>query len=221
MIRTLSLLSILLLGYITSFGQNKEVLYDFQEIPQAIMVNPGINTIYNWYAGIPFISGIYAKGATSGLTVNDIFAADGLDINQKVRDRALNSLSERDEVNGIFQVDVLSGGFRSQKNPANFFSFGMYIEGYALNYWPKDLAILAYEGNADRLGQRFDLNDLNASGQFINVLHFGINRQIKNNLTLGARIKLYSGILDIKSTNNSGYFETTLGENNLLRNTLV
>lgn len=221
MIRKLLSLIILFVGYISCYAQNKEVLYDFQEIPQAIMVNPGMNTIYNWYAGIPFISGIYAQGATSGLTVNDIFAADGLDINQKVRDRALNSLSERDEVNGIFQVDILNGGFRSQKNPANFFSFGMYVEGYALNYWPKDLAILAYEGNADRLGQRFDLNDLNTSGQFINVLHFGINRQIKNNLTLGARIKLYSGIIDIKSTNNSGYFETTLGQNNLLRNTLV
>jgi len=205
----------------TIHAQNKEVLYDFIEIPQALMVNPGMNTSYNWYAGVPFISGIYAQGATSGLTVNDIFAADGLDINQKVRDRALNSLSKRDEVNGIFQVEILNGGFRGQKDPANFFSFGMYLEGYTLNYWPKDLAILAYEGNADRLGQRFDLNDLNASGQFINVLHFGINRQIKNNLTLGARLKLYSGIVDINSTNNSGYFETTVGQNNLLRNTLV
>ena len=214
-------LIILFTGYISSYAQNKAVLYDFQEIPQALMVNPGMNTFYNWYAGVPFISGIYAAGATSGLTVNDIFAADGLDINQKVRDRAVNALSKRDEVNGIFQVDILNGGFRGQKDPANFYSFGMYVEGYALNYWPKDLAILAYEGNADRLGQRFDLNDLNASGQFINVFHFGINRQIKNNLTLGARIKLYSGILDFNSTNNSGYFETIVGENNLLRNTLV
>ncbi|MGB5226683.1 MAG: DUF5723 family protein, partial [Eudoraea sp.] len=82
----------------TIHAQNKEVLYDFIEIPQALMVNPGMNTSYNWYAGVPFISGIYAQGATSGLTVNDIFAADGLDINQKVRDRALNSLSKRDEV---------------------------------------------------------------------------------------------------------------------------
>ncbi len=221
MIRSLVLFITLIVGYMTIHAQNKEVLYDFIEIPQALMVNPGVNTIYNWYAGVPFVSGIYAQGATSGLTVNDIFAADGLDINQKVRDRALNSLSKRDEVNGIFQVDILNGGFRGQKDPANFFSFGMYVEGYALNYWPKDLAILAYEGNADRLGQRFDLNDLNASGQLINVLHFGINRQIKNNLTLGARIKLYSGIVDINSTNNNGYFETTEGQNNLLRNTLV
>ena len=178
-------LIILFTGYISSYAQNKAVLYDFQEIPQALMVNPGMNTFYNWYAGVPFISGIYAGGATSGLTVNDIFAADGLDINQKVRDRAVNALSKRDEVNGIFQVDILNGGFRGQKDPANFYSFGMYVEGYALNYWPKDLAILAFEGNADRLGQRFDLNDLNASGQFINVFHFGINRQIKNNPHFG------------------------------------
>ncbi len=215
------LFCILLWGYMSCYAQNKEVLYDFLEIPQALLINPGMNASYSWYAGVPFISGIYVQGATSGLTVNDIFAADGLDINQKVRDRALYSLNERDEVNGIFQVDILNGGFRGQEDPANFFSFGMYVEGYALNYWPKDLAILAYEGNADRLGQRFDLNDLNTRGQLINVFHFGINRQMKNNLTLGARIKLYSGILDFNSTNNSGYFVTNAGENNLLRNTLV
>ena len=68
-------LIILFTGYISSYAQNKAVLYDFQEIPQALMVNPGMNTFYNWYAGVPFISGIYAAGATSGLTVNDIFAA--------------------------------------------------------------------------------------------------------------------------------------------------
>lgn len=216
----LILFMMLFLGYMSLHAQNKEVLYDFIEIPQALLLNPGMNASYNWYAGVPLISGIYAQGATSGLTVNDIFAADGLDINQKVRDRALYALNKRDEVNGIFQIDILNGGFRGRKDPANFYSFGMYVEGYAQNYWPQDLAILAYEGNADRLDQRFDLNDLNANGQAVNVLHFGINRQLKNNLTVGARIKLYSGILDINSTGNKGYFVTSEGQNNLLRSTL-
>ncbi len=211
---------ILVFGSTSLRSQNKEILYDFLEIPQSLLENPGRNVSYEWYAGIPFLSGVYANGATSGITVNDIFAADGIDINQKVREKALNALTNKDEVNGIFQVDLINGGFRGRRDPKMFYSFGVYSEGYVQNYWPKDLALLAFEGNADQLGRRFDLGDLNAHGQLLNVFHFGINRQMNKNLTLGGRVKLYSAILDFRSNRNSGYFETNVGQNNLLVNTL-
>ena len=65
-------------------AQNKELLYDFTEIPQALLINPGMATSFSWYAGIPFASGINGQAATSGITVNDLFANDGLDFNVKV-----------------------------------------------------------------------------------------------------------------------------------------
>ncbi|MFT6935563.1 MAG: hypothetical protein ACJAUQ_001960, partial [Maribacter sp.] len=34
-------------------AQNKQVLYDFNDIPQALMVNPGMETDFQWYAGVP------------------------------------------------------------------------------------------------------------------------------------------------------------------------
>ena len=209
-----------LFGLILARGQNKEVLYDFLEIPQSLLLNPGREMSYEWFAGVPFVSGVYVSGASSGIVVNDLFADDGIDINQKVRERALNNLSKRDEVNGIFQIDILSGGFRGRNNPRNFYSFGLYAEGYAINYWPEDLAFLGFDGNADQLGRRFDLNHLNASGQMLNVFHFGVNRQMNNSFTLGGRLKLYSAIVDFNSTDNSGYFLTDVGQNNLLVNTL-
>lgn len=211
---------VFLIGSNLISAQNKEVLYDFLEIPESLLLNPGREVSYEWYAGVPFISGVYAAGATSGITVNDLFAADGLDINQKVRERALNSLTKRDEVNGIFQIDILNGGFRGRNNPKNFYSFGLYTEGYVVNYWPQDLAFLAFDGNANQLGRRFDLSDLNSSGQMLNVFHFGINREINNKLTLGGRLKLYSAIVDYNSTSNKGYFLTDVGRDNLLVNTL-
>ncbi|MGI9548266.1 MAG: DUF5723 family protein [Flavobacteriaceae bacterium] len=208
-------------GIYTINGQNKQLLYDFQEIPQALMLNPGMQTPYQWHAGIPLISGISFQAGTSGISVNDIFAADGLDINDKVRDRAVFGLGIRDEISGVYQIEVLYGGFRGKNNPDNYFSFGIYNEGVGINYWPRDLAILGYEGNADQLGRRFNLSHLKTRGELLNVFHFGWNRVWNRSLTVGARGKIYSGILDFNSSSNEGYFVNNEGQNNILASTLV
>ncbi len=216
--RTVLVLALLWAGFYM-FGQNKQLLYDFTEIPQSLMVNPGVRTDFKWYSGIPALSGISVQGGSSGLSVNDIFADDGLDINDKVRDRAILGMNPRDELSGTYQLELINFGFRGN-DPDNFYSFGIYHEGDAIGYWFKDYAILAFEGNADRLNQRFDLAHLKTRGEMVNVFHFGINKRVNKKLTAGIRAKIYSSILDFNSTKNKGYFVTTPGQNNLLASTL-
>ena len=200
-------------------AQNKQLLYDFTEIPQALMVNPGMETDFSWYAGIPALSGISFQAGSSGISVNDIFADDGLNINDKVRDRAIYGMSVKDELSGTYQLEIFNGGFRG-KDPSVFYSFGLYNEGDAIGYWFQDYAILGYEGNADRLNDRFDLSHLKTRGEMLNVFHFGINKKMNGDLILGARGKIYSSIFDFNSTHNEGYFVTTEGQNNILASTL-
>ncbi|MGB5818009.1 MAG: DUF5723 family protein [Saonia sp.] len=213
-------LMISLLGVLScAYGQNKQLLYDFTEIPQSLMINPGVDIDYSWYAGIPGLSGISIHGGSSGISVNDIFADDGVDVNDKVRDRAINGMGIRDELSGTYQVEILNGGFRGRDRNV-FYSFGIYNEGDAVGYWFRDYAILAFEGNADRLNEEFDLSHLKARGEMVNVFHFGVNKRMSRNLTVGARGKIYSSIFDFNSTKNEGFFVTTEGENNLLASTI-
>ena len=200
-------------------GQNKQLLYDFTEIPQAGMVNPGMETDFQWYGGVPTLSGIMFQAGSSGISVNDIFADDGIPIADKVRDRAIFGMKPTDELSGTFQLEFLNFGFRG-KNPDNFYSAGMYLEGNAIGYWFRDYAILAFEGNADRLNQRFDLDHFKTRGSLVNVFHVGLNKRIDSDLTIGGRAKIYSSIFDFNSTGNEGYFVTTEGENNILATTL-
>jgi len=200
-------------------AQNKELLYDFTDIPQALMLNPGMQTDFQWYAGIPGVSGISYQNGSSGATVNDIFADDGVDINDKVRDRLIMGMSSNDDLSGTYQVELLSGGFRG-RNPTNFYSFGIYNEGDAIGYWFKDYAILGFEGNADYIGKKFNLGHLKTRGEILNVYHFGINKKINRELTVGGRAKIYSGAVNFNSTKNRGYYVTEEGENNLLANTI-
>ncbi len=203
--------------YVTA--QNKQLLYDFNEIPQSLMVNPGGSVDYGWFGGVPVLSGISIHGGSSGISVNDIFADDGLDINDKIRDRAINGMRITDELSGTYQIELLSGGFRG-RNRNNFYSFGIYNEGDAIGYWFKDYAILAIDGNADRLNERFDLSHFKTRGEMLNVFHFGVNKRMSRKLVLGGRAKVYSGIFDFNSTRNRGYFVTSEGQNNLLASTL-
>ncbi len=200
-------------------GQNKQLLYDFVEIPQAVMVNPGMETDFQWYSGVPTLSGVMFQAGSSGISVNDIFADDGLDINDKFRDRAVFGMKPTDELSGTFQMEFLNFGFRG-RDPDVFYSAGMYLEGDAIGYWFEDYAILAFEGNADRLNQRFDLGHLKTRGELVNVFHLGLNKKIDRNLTIGGRAKIYSSIFDFNSTKNKGYFVTTPGENNIFASTL-
>ncbi|SIS83845.1 hypothetical protein SAMN05421766_104283 [Zobellia uliginosa] len=202
-----------------AYGQNKQILYDFVEIPQSAMVNPGVDTDFQWYAGVPLLSGLSLQAGLSGVSVNDIFANDGLNINDKIRERAIYGMNPRDELSGTFQIELLSLGFRG-KNPDNFYTAGMYIEGDAIGYWFQDYAILAFEGNADKLNQAFDLGQLKTRGELMNVFHLGLNKKVDNDLTIGVRGKLYSSIFDFNSTKNKGTFVTKEGVNNIYSSTV-
>ncbi|GLU43828.1 hypothetical protein Musp01_14520 [Muricauda sp. NBRC 101325] len=205
-----------MLGSVLCFGQNKELLYDFKEIPQSLLVNPGVQTTLKWHVGLPIISGLAFQGATSGVTVNDLFANDGVDFTTKVRERLLDVMQDRDDFSTTSQIDGINIGFRGKNRPDDYYSFGMYGEMDVIVYWPKDLAILAFEGNGgSNIGRSFDLSDLNLRGEMVNVLHFGVNRKMSENLTLGIRAKVYSSIFQFQSIKNRGSFTTVPGENNI------
>lgn len=207
-------------GYL--YGQNKQILYDFYEIPQSLMLNPGVKTSEKWHAGIPVLSGLSLQAGTSGVTVNDLFANDGIDFTTKVRERVLDAMTRRDDFSSTVQIELLNIGFRGRNRPDDYYSFGMYLENDVVVYWPKDLALLAFEGNGgNNIGRSFDLGDLSLRGEMVSVFHFGINRKLSNALTVGARAKLYSGVYQFQSIQNIGSFITTQGQNNIYVSSIV
>src|SRR5690606_21449414 len=102
------------LGSVHVAAQNKQLLYDFTEIPDALLINPGALTDYQWFAGVPVLSGISLQAGSNAITVNDLFANDGVDINVKIRERAIYGMGTKDELSGAFQIPLLNAGFRGR-----------------------------------------------------------------------------------------------------------
>ncbi len=195
-------------------AQNKQVLFDFAELPQALLLNPATETNYKYHAGVPLLSGISMNIASSGVVATDLFLKDNIDINTKLQ-TVFNQLQPEDNILINTQIDVLNGGFRY--DDSTYFSFGFYEELDAFFYFPKDVVTLLYEGNATYLNRSFSISQLIFNIDVLGVLHVGVTRKIDQKLTLGGRFKIYSSSLNVRTNNNTGTFTTNLGDNNIYR----
>ena len=189
-------------------GQNKQLLYNFTDIPQSLMTNPGADVKYKWFAGVPLLSGISMNVGSSGFSAYDLFANDGIDFNTKLRS-VLSKTTSNDVLTLNQQLELFSGGFRiGTVDNRSFLSFGLYQEFDFLSYVPHDIATLAINGNIDYLGKRFNLADLSVKADLLSVFHIGMHKKIQENLIIGARAKIYSNIFNASSITNTGYIYT-------------
>ena len=212
------ILALIVLMASCSFAQNKQLIYGFSEIPQALMLNPGGQVKYSGFFGIPMLSHIHVNSGTSGITIYDLFADNGVDFNIKLQNAIYNS-KPRNFATINEQIEIFSGGFAlgSMFEKNEYLSFGLYQELDAIGYFPKDYAVLALEGNQNNINRVFDAGHLKASAEVISVFHVGYNKKVNNQLTYGVRGKIYSNILNMNSVNNRGSFVTELGDNNIYK----
>lgn len=188
-----------------AFGQNKQLLYNFRDLPHSLMTNPGAETSYDMHAGLPLLSGIYFSAGSSGVTFYDIFKDDGGAINDRIAG-AVNDLSNNDFFSVNQQLEILFLGWRDKRK--RYYSGGIYQELDAFLYFPKDLAVLAYEGNRDYMNHSFRFSDAAFTAEVVNVFHFGFTNYYNKDLNYGVRGKIYSGIFNAQSINNRGIFRT-------------
>ena len=191
------------------FSQNKEVLYGLDETPQSLMLNPGTRIVNKFHFGIPLMSHFHFNGGSSGVSAYDIFQTSSIDINTRIRNKIFE-LDDRDFFTATQQLEVLNFGWKNRKE--FYFSGGIYQEFDMVLYFPKDLAVLAWEGNANDIGKAFDLGEINTRGDLLMVYHFGVAKRWNEKITLGARAKIYSSMLSFSSAKNSGTVETRFSE---------
>jgi len=194
-----------------------QILYDFDQMPQTLLLNPGSIIDYDKHIGVPLLSNVYAMGGSSSRDVNYNNLVAGTEGNTEV----LINLQELGlSPNEIFlfhqQIEVLNAGFRL-RNPDYYLSFGMYqqINGFSSN--PQDFVDLYLYGNDQNqdgypeYDERFKANHVNAIFDMIGVFHVGINKKINKNFNFGGRLKLLSGSIGFESGSNKGNYSLNRG----------
>lgn len=206
-------LIIFLLVFAIGYTQNKQVLYDFAGMPQTLLLNPGAEVENKFHVGLPLFSQVSVQGGFTGFSTYDIFADNGIDINDKIK-AAVNKYGTAEFFAFNQQFEVLSGGFRLPNN--DYLSFGFYEEVDILAKIPHDMVDLFYEGNTV-IDRRYSIKKLAARAEMVGVLHVGLSKKIHEKWNLGARAKIYSGVFNLSSKLNSGSFYTEEGTQNIYR----
>lgn len=216
---------VLFLGILlNSVAQNKPIIYNFDKIPQTLLLNPGAETTYKYHIGVPFLSGNSASAGITAFTISDLFKDDavgifaGTSFNHKLRS-VVSKLKDGDYASVNAQIEILTGGYKLNKN--DYVSGGFYTELDAFVTMPKDLMTLAIDGNAAYLNKSFSVSQLNVKSEVVGVLHLGISRRFNNRFMAGARLKMYSGSASVVSTDNEGTFTTKAGNDGIYRHHLL
>ena len=199
------------------FSQNKQVLYGFDKIPQGLLLNPGAETDYKYHVGVPILSGISMSVNTSGFTVADLFRDDNIDFTTKFNN-VVNNLGSNDYAYINSQIEVINAGY--QLNKKDYISVGYYTEVDAFLKIPKEFVELIKDGNAPFVNRSFLFSDLAMKADVLGVIHAGITRKFNDKFIAGARLKIYSGALNVTSTGNRGSFTTRLGRTTLYEHSL-
>ncbi len=205
------LLIICFLVYSIGYSQNKQLLYDFAGLPQTLLLNPGANVNNEFHFGVPLLSHTSLQGGFTGFSTYDVFADDGVNINDKIK-AVIHKYGKAEFIAVNQQLEILYGGFRLPNN--DYLSFGYYQEFDLLAKIPRDLVDLFYEGNTV-LNRKYSLKKLAARAEMLGVFHVGLSKRVTTNWQIGARAKLYSSAFNVKSTRNSGAIYTREGSNNI------
>ncbi len=197
-------------------SQNMQVLYDFDQLPQTLMLNPGAVVDYDKHLGVPLLSNVYAMGGSSSRDVTYKNLSEGTDSSGDVI-RNLHDLGLNDDEIFLFhqQIEVLNAGFRL-KNPTYYLSFGMYQHTDGFSSYPEDFGDLFFNGDdqdqngVPEFGEDFTADHVNTVFELVGVFHVGISKKVNEKLNIGARLKVLSGSLGLETTNNSGIYNLGL-----------
>ena len=187
------------------FTQNRPLLYNVDDLPQALLQNPGTRIDFTRHIGVPFFSQFHVFAGSTGVTAYDVFQEGDSNINDRITE-VMDRLGPGDFFSVNEQLEVFSVGWKVGQR--GYLSAGIYQELDVFSYFPKDPAVLAFEGNADYIGENFDFSDVNFTGEVLTVYHAGFTYKLDPQLSFGGRVKLYSGIFNAESTQNQGVFRT-------------
>ncbi len=202
--------TILLLIVLTSIqtpklqAQEYNTLYWMDGIPQSSYSNPGIQPKPGFYLGFPGLSSIYFGFNNTGFAPMDLIKKD-TDGTFYIDDTGfLSSLKSRNFLVAEYQHEILSFGFRSQRD---YFSFNFTEKiGFRMGY-PGDLMYLLIEGNNYFIEQNqpAQLGGLGIDGTLYHEIGVGYSREWTDYLTAGLRTKFLFGLgnIDFARTNLS------------------
>lgn len=173
----------------------KDILYFLREAPQVMQYNPAITPCSNFYLSL--MLGTTDIGVhTSGFSYHDLIHKHPIysDSLQLDLEGFRSQLSDNNFINFNYDMDLLGFGFKIGKN---YFSYDLSLTLDARVNFSKGIFDLILEGSNANNGniRLLDGHLLDVNSYITNAI--GYTREINDRLSIGGKIKLLSGIVNI------------------------
>lgn len=198
------------IGYTAVLGQVNHTLYFMERIPQSNQINPALQPNCNVYIGVPGLSSLYLDFGNNSLDATKILQYNS-EIDSLItflhpkadRNIFFNALQDNNFFYNTIQYDIMSFGFRVQ---SLYFHFNAALKSNTYFTYPKSFMELIINGSP--IGTITNLKSFGIDNTTYGELSFGLSNKFDNDLTIGAKIKLLSGITSISTQNKQFLIET-------------
>jgi len=191
-------------------GQVNHTLYFMERIPQSNQINPALQPNCNVYVGVPGLSSVYLDIGNNSLNVTKVLQYNRdldslITFLHPLADRSIffNALKEKNFLYNNFQYDILSFGFRVQNL---YFHFNTSLKSFTYFTYPKSFLQLIINGSD--IGNITDLKTFGINNITYGEMSLGMSDKLSDELTIGAKIKLLSGLASIITDNKQFLVET-------------
>jgi outer membrane protein OmpA-like peptidoglycan-associated protein len=173
-------------------------LYNFRNVSQSNLMNPGIRPLSNFTFGLP---SFYISAQTPEITLAELFNKnENIDSTFKRITRDPNLSFNNIGISPL--IDPLFIGFGIKKN---YFSFGVQVSSDFYGSPPKDILGLT-QGSTffqNSLNRQIDLGNIDINSTSWLGIHFGYTREINKKLSAGFRVKYLKGIYNVNVENST------------------
>jgi hypothetical protein len=191
---------------VTSVFSQDRMLTHMHSVPQANQNNPAFTIPYKFYLGFPGFSSMklnfqnpFAYGDAIKRRSDDSLYVD--------QQGFLNSFSKNNLTSLDLRVTVLDFGFRIHEN---FFTFSQSVRTNIDFSYPKDLFSLLINGNAAFMDEDrpLEMKKFRINASVFSETAIGYQRNLTNNINIGARAKYLQGFANINTQHSYFYLHT-------------
>lgn len=201
---------LLLFVFISVKAQDKTLMF-MDVVPQSSYLNPAFIPNYTRFIGIPGVSSVAFSANSSTFSLRDVTYTDkGVKGDSLIFDanKILNNLKANNNVRFDAAVDLFSFGFMRKKV---YWSVNMSLKSFGNVFYPKSLETFR-NGNVDLQTMKAKdiiLNDVDANAFLYYETGFAASYPINDNLRVGGRLKLLSGISAVKTSRFTSSIKTS------------
>ncbi|MGB0391869.1 MAG: DUF5723 family protein [Salibacteraceae bacterium] len=183
------------------FGQNVLSLYNMKHIPQSVYANPAFIPLGRVNVSIPGLGSTYAQVGKSDFITKNVATVDDNGTLRLDVDKFLNGLENENLVYGGTSINTLHVGFSVNKN---YFHLGSHDRVSGEFIFPKEMAALiteVYQENGIENGH--EIQNTRVQYTHVREFSFGWARSINKDFSVGATIKVFSGLMNVRTNSSS------------------